>query len=187
MALNQIVKATEIANAGDYPAKRLNQRERKVLEVADSYLPADSADWGASAPTSQDAALDALVAANPISSTQVATRRTVGAVYDFSVNGGATGDIDLGVTIPDNAIIVEVVSDILTALDSADDTVTLTLNLPTDGAISAAHTPSSSGVILLVDTTPVKATAARQLTATIATQAATAGKIQFLVTYVISQ
>lgn len=60
MPINQINKATEIADAPTFPSRRLDPRERKVLQVADSYVPSDPNSWAGAPPTSQDEALDRL-------------------------------------------------------------------------------------------------------------------------------
>lgn len=54
-------KATEIAAAGDYPSRAFGQRERKLLQTAESYAPDDEDNWD-DVPTAQDAALDELAA-----------------------------------------------------------------------------------------------------------------------------
>jgi len=54
-----ISKSTEITGAGTWPARRHNQRERKLLETAESYSPTTSGDWPVQ-PTDQDDALDKL-------------------------------------------------------------------------------------------------------------------------------
>jgi hypothetical protein len=56
-----ITKATEILNAPDYPSRRLRDRERKVVEVAEQYAPGVTADW-ATTPTTISNALDQLAA-----------------------------------------------------------------------------------------------------------------------------
>ena len=65
-----IIKSTEIAGAGRYPGRRLSKGERKVVEVAEQYEAASPGDWGGVAPTTQDAALDAL-AAGTVSNAEV--------------------------------------------------------------------------------------------------------------------
>lgn len=54
-----ISKAVEIAGAGQWPARRHNQRERQVIKTVESFVPASAGAW-TSAPTSQDAALNEL-------------------------------------------------------------------------------------------------------------------------------
>lgn len=183
-----ISKSSELANVGKYPANRLNERERKTLQVAESFSPAVAGNW-ASPPTTQDAALNALAASNA-----GGRAATVAALYDFSVNGGATSTISLGVTIPDNAIVLEVVSDVLVAPTSSGSNGTIRLNVPTDGNLNLAltadgaasttvpvyHDPNTGSSVL-----PKKTTAARALSVTIATSALTAGKIRYLVRYVV--
>lgn len=176
-----IVKATEIAGAYDYPSNRLNQRERKVLEVAEEYAPADSDAWGSSVPSTLSGALDSLAASvNPTEFGMV----TTSVVWDFSVNGGAISTIPLDGSLPDNAVIVEVVRDVLVAPDSADDLGTIQLNVPTNGNLDSAITANGAATSLAIfDTTPTKLTAARVPQVTIATSAITVGKVRWYIRY----
>ena len=59
MAIN---KSTEIAGAGNYPSTRLRQRERKILEVAETLTDAVGADWASTDPTTLVAAINRLAA-----------------------------------------------------------------------------------------------------------------------------
>lgn len=109
--------------------------------------------------------------------------------YVFGTDGGAVSAIGLGVTLPDNAVVTKVIQDITVDCDSTGDTGTITLGLPTDGAISATTTcdGTNAGVTsTLPSGTPVKLTAARQLTATIATNAVLVGTMRWFVYYVLS-
>ena len=63
-----ISKSTELTDVRKYPSKRHRQRERKVIETAESYTPNDSTDWtllpgNPTAPSTQDDALDKIAAA----------------------------------------------------------------------------------------------------------------------------
>jgi hypothetical protein len=175
-----ISKADQLAQAGQYPSKELNKREQKVLQVAESFSPAVPGDWE-TAPTTQDEALDALAAAG----SSIMAVSTV--EWDFSVDGGAVGNINLGVTIPDNALLVEVVRDVLTAPTSGTSTGTIQLNVPTDGAVDASLTADGAAASAATfDTTPLKLSAARELRVTIGTEAITAGKIKWFVRYMKS-
>jgi len=58
-----LVKSAEISGAGSYPSARLRQRERKVLETAESYVAAVGADWASTDPATITAAIDRLAAA----------------------------------------------------------------------------------------------------------------------------
>lgn len=122
--------------------------------------------------------------------------RVARATYDFAEHGGAISAIGLGVTIPDNAIVcggfVDVVTTCTTAaadagtmaihVQSANDIVTATAvsaggNIWDEGLhaiVPKANTPESTGI---------KLTAAREITATIATQAFTAGKFTVFLYY----
>jgi hypothetical protein len=111
------------------------------------------------------------------------------AIYDFGVDGGVQGTIGLGVTLPDNAVVTKVIEDITTHLTSAGSGATFVMGLPTDGALTASVTADGSNVAVasvLPSGTPVKCTAARELTVTIGTEAVTAGAARWFVYYVQS-
>lgn len=180
-----IVKATELAGAGDYPAFRLNQRERKCLQVGEQYDAALDASWGSSVPTTLSTALDSLAAAvNPTAFGMV----SASVLYDFSVNGGTIGQHNLALTLPDNAVVVEVVRDVLVAPDSSDDLGTIQLNVPTDGNLDTSMTADGAATSLATyDTTPTKTTAARTVRVTIATTALSTGKVRWFIRYYKSE
>lgn len=183
-----IVKSTEIAAAGNYPAFRTNQRERKVLQVSNQYVPTTSTDWGSSVPATHDAALDALAAAGGGSPNGMATATVV---YDFAVNGGVVGAIPLSVTLPSKAIIVEVIRDELTACTSTSSTGTIILGTPTDGALEQTALTADGGAVTVASSggsaVPKKLTAARVLQVTVATNAILAGKIRYFIRYMKSE
>ena len=126
-------------------------------------------------------------------------RRIARATYDFAVDGGAISTIGLGVTIPDNAIVVRAWYEVLTTLTSATDAATVALTIPTDDvggivaaiAISDASNPWDAGNHEAIQTGTVanfanKCTAARGLSMTIATEALTAGKFILYAEYIAS-
>lgn len=178
-----IVKATELAGAGSYPANRLNKRERKVLQTAEQYDPTTDANWS-TVPTTVSGALDTLAASGASSQYGMATATVV---YDFATSGGAVSSINLGVTLPDNAIITEVIRDEITAATSAGNGATIILNVPTDGNLEQTAITADGSTPTLASSggsaVPKKLTAARELRVTIATEAVTAGKIRYHVRY----
>lgn len=111
-------------------------------------------------------------------------------LYDFSVQGGALGSQDLGLSLPLGAIIRNVFFDVVTqpvSLGSA----TVAFSAQSAGDLKAALAIASWTVGRIVGlpvhatvSTYIKLTAARTLTATIATAALTAGKIAVYVDYV---
>jgi len=121
---------------------------------------------------------------------------TVKAQYDFAELGGTIGAIGLGVTIPDNAIIMRAYVDVLTTCESAADTATIALHAEGADDIVAAiaindgTNPWDAGLHEGIEdgtvANAVKTTAARELTATIAVQDLTAGKFNLFVEYVLS-
>jgi len=125
--------------------------------------------------------------------------RLARATYDFAEHGGAIGAIGLGVTLPDNAIVVGGFVDVVTTCTTAGaDAGTMAIHVQTAGDIVAAVAVSTAGnawdaglhaIIPKADTpesTGIKLTAARVITATIATQAFTAGKFVVFLYYVVS-
>lgn len=124
--------------------------------------------------------------------------RVAKATYDFAEHGGAISAIDLGVTIPDNALIVGSSVDVITTATSAGDAGTMALSVEGANdivaavAINDAANPwdAGSGPALVVNPTDadthVKTTQPRQVTATIAAEAFTAGKFVVYLFYVIA-
>ena len=122
--------------------------------------------------------------------------RVARATYDFAEHGGAISAINLGVTIPDNAIVVGGFIDVVTtcttagadggtmaiSIQSANDLVTAT-------AVSAGGNIWDAGLQAIVpksntpESTGIKLTAARAITATIAGQVFTAGKFVVFLHY----
>lgn len=131
-------------------------------------------------------------------------KKTALAVYDFSVDGGAQGAVVLAdsATIPDNAVVTAVSYDVLTTCTSSTDASTISLTLPTDGALTTAiaisdgSNPWDAGVQSALTgggafgtaPTTLKTTGARAIGITIAGgEDLTAGKIVFAVEYWVSQ
>ena len=125
-------------------------------------------------------------------------KRIARATYDFDVDGGEVGDIGLGVTLPDNAIITRSWYKVLTSFTSAESTAEVCLSIPTDDvagiaastALSAEgdnwaagfHSGIQDGQVLNFSE---QTTAARELTLTIDVQDLTAGKLILFCEYVV--
>jgi len=119
------------------------------------------------------------------------------AEYDFAVDGGAISAIGLGVTIPDNAIVTGGFVEVVTTCTSSDDSGTMALHIQTANdlvtatAISGGSNIWDAGIHSIVPAgtgaTAIKCTAAREITATIATDAFTAGKLNVWLQYVIGE
>ena len=125
------------------------------------------------------------------------TMNVARATYDFAVNGGAISAIGLGVTIPNNAVVIGGFYDVITTCTSAADTGTgaLSVNSANDIVTAVAigtGTPFDAGLRAIIpksntpETTGIKLTAAREITFTIAVQAFTAGKFEVFLHYVQS-
>lgn len=176
---------TEAARAGRYPSRKFNKRERKLIKSATSYTPGAvvaGAPAGFTAqPTSIEGALDQLAVQG-----SSGLKKTVKVVWDQSVSGGTIGTIDLGSALPSAAVVTEVITDVqVSPTGTAGGTITL--NVPTDGNLAAAVTAGDSvACVGSFKTAPVKTTASRELQATIATHALTAGKVTWFITYLQS-
>jgi len=115
------------------------------------------------------------------------------ATYDFAEHGGVKDtDIGLGVTLPDNAVIVKGFGDVITACVSAGGAGTIALKANTaNDLLAAVDADTLSGLIDLIpiDTvaTMVKLTDDREITVNIGTENLTAGKIVFFLQYVLSE
>jgi hypothetical protein len=121
------------------------------------------------------------------------------ATFDPSANSGqrTIGAHGLGVTIPDNAIIVGGFYETLTTLTSATDAATLALHVQSANdiksaiAISNGANPWDAGLGAIIpkantpESTGIKLTAAREITATVAVEALTAGKVTVFIYYVV--
>lgn len=119
------------------------------------------------------------------------------ATYDFDVDGGAIGAISLGRTIPDNGIVLGGFVEVATTLTSATDAATVAIHVEGANDIVAAiainnvANPWDAGRKAIIpkfntpESTAVKTTADRLVTATVAVEALTAGKFTVWLFYVI--
>ncbi len=119
--------------------------------------------------------------------------RVARAEYDFAVDGGGVGDIALrGDKIPQGAIITDVLIHVDTVLTSGG-APTVALKAESAADLNAADlisgapwsTAGAKRGDLTATTAPVKTTAERTITATVAVATLTAGKFSALVTYLV--
>ena len=127
----------------------------------------------------------------------VGKKQILRALYNFATSGGAIGAINLlgddgkPAVIPDNAIITKVLVDVITAPTSGGAaTIALGANTTTD--IKAATAIASyTGIVACVPVETaascVKTTADRNVVATVATAALTAGRFYVLVEYIVTE
>ncbi len=124
-------------------------------------------------------------------------KNVVKAVYDFSVDGGAVGSINLKdefgnlLVMPIGAIITNVTLDVITpCTTSASGTLAIDSQSAGDlltATAAASVTGKLAGTPVGTAATWVKiATSAKQLKATIATGALTAGKAYIFIEYLLS-
>lgn len=120
------------------------------------------------------------------------------ATYDFAEHGGAISAIALGVTLPNDAVVCGGFVDVKTTATSAGaDAGTMALHVQGANdivsavAISDGANPWDVGLHAIIpkantpETTGIKLTAAREITATIAGQVFTAGKFTLFLYYLV--
>lgn len=205
-----ILDDTDALELVDTGVQKLNGTWTPVARYETLTLQSDGTNWNEvsrSFPNVTSAMItDAeIVDADVSSSAAIATSKLAGAThtseglqkiehvamvtYVFATDGGAQSTIDLGVTLPDNVVVTKVIQDIVADCDSTSDTGTIKLNLPTDGDLTAAVTCDGTNAGVLSDLpsgTPIKTTAARALSAVIATNDVLVGTIRWFVYYVQS-
>lgn len=106
--------------------------------------------------------------------------------WDFSKDGGAISDISFGASLPAGAIVTGVLSDEETAVTGATSITLKAGSTALTGAIDFTNV-GSTGVqnqTLAGSAADIKLSAASELKITIATAAATAGKVTFYVRFV---
>lgn len=123
--------------------------------------------------------------------------KCVAARYDFAVHGGAVGTIPLRVSLPVGAIVINAFMRVRTALDSGGSaTMSLGIQGAADLVAATAYGSapwSSTGIKLMIPDFAtvgdqfIVATTPKELTATIATAALTAGVVDFFIFYVINE
>lgn len=128
----------------------------------------------------------------PVDGSWAALTRWAKVEYDFATDGGAISAIDLGVTIPDNAIVLSGVVEKLTAFASSGSaTVALKIeganDVITATAFDNAQFTAGIAPAAALASTQFKTTAARNVTLTIAGAVLTAGKYNFHIEYLIGE
>lgn len=109
------------------------------------------------------------------------TKKFLAAVYDFAVDAGAVGSINLGIFIPNNAVVTKFFVKTVTAPVGSTATISFGHSSDTDawmvvnGTAMFVAGECLPGVDLSAN--PLEATAARQLQITIGTAVLTAGVI----------
>lgn len=119
--------------------------------------------------------------------------QTICARFDTAIHGTAVGAYGLRIRVPKEAVICNVFADVITAPTSADSTATIAIHaeaandLFTAAAVSGAPWSTTGRKQGIPDLATVadykKTTVEREITATIAVQALTAGKFDVYVTY----
>lgn len=113
--------------------------------------------------------------------------RIVTALYDFSVDGGAVGAVDLDVTIPAGAIVTRVWTDELTNVTSGG-AAEVAIEVGAQVIVAAAVASGLSGAqAQTVASGPVKITTAANLELVISVAALTAGKVRVFCEFIQSE
>ena len=127
----------------------------------------------------------------PVEGSWVAVPRILKATYDFAVDGGDTGNLNLSATIPDNAIVIGGYVDVETDLASAGS-ATVGIGIQgayaqfRDAAAFNGFNTGASGLILDNNAPPnagLKLQSALPVGIVIGTAALTAGKFHIYVYY----
>lgn len=153
---------------------------------------------GGAAVTSSAAELNLLDGVAAPTADGLGLLRVARATYDFAEHGGTIGAIGLGVTLPDNAIVCGGFVDVVTTCTTAAaDAGTMAIHVQGANdivaavAVSNGANPWDAGLKPIVpkantpESTGIKLTAAREVTATIATQDFTAGKFTVFLYYLM--
>lgn len=115
------------------------------------------------------------------------------ATYDFGADGGGVGEIDSGVAIPDNAVVLQIVSDEITTLTSSGSGATIEAKLGTtaagDGTISDVKTADGSNGGLIDEGTNYlkKTSAVRNINFEIKVEDITAGKVAYIIMFRVDE
>ncbi len=179
MALTQDTLATLIARANAHvPVRRFGVREANLAKVVADGIETDLTN----VPTSALAGADTTtVGVGKLQLVAVAT-------YNFATQGGAVGTVSLGVTLPANALISQVTTEVITAPTSTGSTGTIRLALPVAGNLTTALTANGAGTssTSTAGPLPVKAVTAQALSVTIATNPILSGSLRYYVSYFLS-
>lgn len=172
-----IVKATEVARAPNYPNLRHNARERKVLETADQYSPANAAVWGAVPPATVTAALDQVAGSSLVKTVQCVLEVVEGVITVSSIS------------IPANALITRIVEDNLVAFDALTSVdIAVTNGASPDVVIvdDLLLATLNTSHIMSVVSPLVKTSAAGGIAVVVTGDAPTQGKCSLFISYIVS-
>lgn len=161
----------------------LTANDKRALEVVSPVSP----DLGANLDAAIDAAeatAEATAAAAALASQGVTAQGVLVADYDFAVHAGAVGTIDLGVTLPDNAIVVNVKSDVVTPFTSGGAATIAIKAVAADLIAATAYGDASLTDIDDHAVANVKTSAVSAINFVIATADLTAGKARFSIEWV---
>jgi hypothetical protein len=125
----------------------------------------------------------------------IAPHKVIQGTYDVAVNGGSAGTHELGISVPDNAIITRSFLDVLTrpahASGSAGGSLAVTVN--SSGDVLAVKHAGTFSVALLEGlqtgavSAAIKTTAVRPLKVLVTGDTLTAGKVKVYLEYVVSE
>jgi hypothetical protein len=168
----------EIINEDISHMTGLGQSEKLVVQKAEEYSAEDENLWAEIAsetPTRQDDAIESLLSA--VTSTPV----TLEATWDFSLHGTAAS-VQLGASIPDQALLTRAFMDVLTPLVGATD-IAFTVGGNALGNTAGGSTGPAEGDLDGTAANMIKTTQADPVVATL-TGTPSAGKVRIYYTYV---
>jgi hypothetical protein len=112
-------------------------------------------------------------------------QRCASVLWDYSVDGGAIGDISFGRLLPAGAIVIGLLTDDQTAVLGATSVTLKAGSTSLSGALDLTASAGIQAPALAGSAAGIKIAADSELKISIATAAATAGKVRFFVRYLI--
>ena len=210
MALTKAAAATLAAATPNIHGNAFTKREAEAIAAAESYTPTTSADWSV-VPTAQDAGLDEL--AERVTDLEARSDHDEGvdnlALYaigymtaaELVAAGTGVAAVCFGATsIPDNAIILDGLVDVLTIFaGDNDDSSTIAIHVNGANDLVTATAISAGGAIwdpglhavgpVGTAATAIKLTAARDISVTWTANADTTlstGEMRIILRYIVS-
>lgn len=113
-------------------------------------------------------------------------RQNATVLWDFSADGGAVGDITFTTALPANAVVTAVYTDEQTAVTGATSITLKAGSTSLTGALDLTASTGTNSQALAGSATAIKLSSSSELKITIATTAATAGKVRFAVEFYLS-
>jgi hypothetical protein len=107
--------------------------------------------------------------------------------WDYSQDGGALGDINFGYVLPAGAIVTRITTDEITNATGATAVTVKAGSTSLTGAVDFTALSGAENQALAGAAARIKLAVDSELKMTIATNAATAGKVRILVEFIVSK